>query len=185
MKIYSAINNAFYAPEFRVDYEASGTWPTDGVEVTESVYDQLQLDLSKGKVLSSENGQPVAITPPQPVVSIQSLLIGVANKRWVVETGGIVVDGRRVDTDRESQAQLNNSYSSLKLGLIEDTQWKDADGNFTLVTLVELEPIAQAVAQHVRACFVAEQVHNELIGGLTTQEQLDEYDINEGWPSNG
>lgn len=178
---YSSLTGGFYDAAIHGD-----NIPADAIEITAEKHSELLLAQASGKqILSDDVGYPIAIDPPRPVVTQQSLITGVANKRWEVETGGIVVDGRRVDTDRESQAQLNNSYSSLKLGLIEDTQWKDADGNFTLVTLVELEPIAQAVAQHVRACFVAEQIHNELIKGLTTQEQLDEYDINDGWPSNG
>lgn len=180
MYLYSKSTKGFYNSEHQ------GLMLDDLVEIPDKYYQELFLGQAEGKqIVPDQSGYPIAVWPPEPTVTRETLIQGCASKRWEVETGGIVVGGRRVDTDRESQAQLNNSYSSLKLGLIEDTQWKDADGNFTLVTLVELEPIAQAVAQHVRSCFLAEQVHVELIMGITTQEQLDEYDINDGWPTNG
>lgn len=159
--------------------------PADAVEITDEYHSILLEAQSSGRqITADENGHPIAINPPKPTISPQSLLAGVANKRWEVETGGVMVGGHRIATDRESQAQLNSAYSSLKLGLIDDTPWEDASGNFTLVTLVELEPVARAVAQHVRACFTAEQAHTVAINGLTTQAQLDAYDVNEGWPSN-
>jgi len=35
--IYSAVNNAFYPFSLKSDYERSGTWPDDGVEVSDEV----------------------------------------------------------------------------------------------------------------------------------------------------
>ncbi len=37
-KFYSEKTGAFYASEFREDYEAAGTWPDDATEVTEEAY---------------------------------------------------------------------------------------------------------------------------------------------------
>lgn len=88
--------------------------------------------------------------------------------RWQSETNGLTLpDGNQIRTDRESQAQLTSAYQSLKSGLIPDTQWKAATGWVT-VTLTELEPIAQAVAAHVRACFAAEKAVSDQIDNATT-----------------
>ncbi|MNT63535.1 hypothetical protein D3C72_2013600 [compost metagenome] len=106
-----------------------------------------------------------------------------AAKRWQVETGGIIVGSAPIATDRESRSQLTSVYSDLQNSLIADTPWKAADGSFTLVTLAEIEPAAQAVAAHVRACFAAEQAHTIAIEALHTQAELDSYDIHTGWPS--
>ncbi len=38
---YSPSKNAFFAPEFRGDYENSGTWPADAVEIDREHYDQV------------------------------------------------------------------------------------------------------------------------------------------------
>lgn len=162
-----------------------GNIPSDAVEITAEEYAFLTAALSSGKkIITDENGCYIAIDQSVQVRTHASLLSDVAATRWEVETGGITIDGAPIKTDRESQAQLTSAYTSLNGGLIADTQWKAADGSFTLVTLAELEPVAKAVAEHVRACFAAERLHNDAITLLQTQEELDAYDIHTGWPPN-
>ena len=48
--------------------------------------------------------------------------------------------------------------------------------------MTDLEPVALAVGAHVRACFAAEQAHSEAISAMMTQDELDAYSIEEGWP---
>lgn len=176
----------FYSKETGGFYDAAihgDNIPADAVEISAEKHANLLNAQSSGQLITSdENGYPIAIDPLQPVRTTASLLADVAAKRWQVETGGILVAVHPIATNRESQAQLNSAYTSLKNGLIADTPWKAADGDFTLVTLAELEPVAQAVASHVRACFAAEQAHNEAISALQTQAELDAYDVNAGWP---
>lgn len=176
---YSKSTGGFY------DEAIHGTAiPDDAVEISREDHADLMLAQATGKqIVAYDDGYPIAIDPPQPVRTKVAMLGEVATKRWQVETGGIVVAGHTIATDRESQAQLNSSYTSLKNGLIEDTHWKAANGTFTIVTMAELEQVAQAVAAHVRACFAAEQAHNEAISALQTQQDLDAYDINTDWPS--
>lgn len=179
----------YYSAQTRGFYDAAihgSNIPTDAVEITTEEHASLLAEQSAGKqIIADGNGYPIAIDPPQPVRTKASLLADVAAKRWQVETGGILVAGHPIATDRESQSQLTSAYTSLKGGLIADTPWKSSDGSFTLVTLAEIEPVAQAVAAHVRACFAAEQAHSEAIDELETQAELDAYDINTGWPSDG
>jgi len=175
---YSKSTSGFYDTEIH-----GNAIPSDAVEITGKQHAALMQAQSEGKqIVADEKGYPIAINSPQPVRTKESLIAEVAAKRWKIETGGIVVAGHSIATDRESQAQLNNAYTSLKSGLIADTPWKSADGSFTLVTLTELEPFAQAVATHVRACFFAEQAHDEAISALGVQAELDSYDVNAGWP---
>lgn len=177
---YSKLTGGFYDPALH------GEIPADAVEITAEQHTALMQAQSDGKqIVADDNGYPIAIDPPVPARTKAALLSDVAAKRWQVETGGIVIAGHPIATDRESVSQLNGSYGSLKNGLIADTPWKAADGSFTLVTLTELEPIAQGVAAHVRSCFAAEQAHVEAIEALYTQAELDAYDINTGWPPNG
>lgn len=108
-------------------------------------------------------------------------LASLAARRYAEETGGIVVGGLSVATDRESQAMVNGAYSSLKDGLILDTEWKGSNG-WMVVTLAEIQPIAQAVAMHVRACFANERVHTIAINTLPDDvARIDNYDITTGW----
>ncbi|GKQ95958.1 DUF4376 domain-containing protein [Aeromonas hydrophila] len=179
MIFYSKSTGNFYDKRIHGD-----AIPFDAVCVTSEKFEEMLAARSSGKIIDAdESGHPIAIDQSVPVRTKASLLVDVATKRWTVEVGGIIVGSTPIATDRESQSQLNGSYSSLKNGLIADTHWKSADGKFTRATLAELEPIAQAVAEHVRASFSAEQAHNEAISALKTQEDLDSYDINVGWPS--
>lgn len=158
--------------------------PDDAVEISFELWQQLLDGQSAGKLINFGTATPSLSDPPKPVRTKAALLAEVAAKRWAVETGGVIVGGSPIATDRESQAQLTSAYTSLKNGLIENTPWKTADGTFNLVTLPQIEPVAQFVAAHVRACFAAEQIHDEAIQALTTQSELDAYDINAGWPQN-
>lgn len=174
---YSKSAGGFYKPAIH-----GNNIPADAVEITAEQHAALLQSQSEGKqIVVDENGRPIAIDPPKLVRTHASLLAEVAAKRWQVETGGILIGGTPIATDRESQAQLTSAYTSLKGGLIANTTWKAADGNFTLVTLAEIEPVAQAVATHVRACFAAEQVHAEAISALHTQAERDAYDIHTSW----
>lgn len=178
---YSKMTNGFYEAKIHGD-----DIPSDAVEISYETYAALLQAQSVGKqVAADDNGHPIAIDPPQTVRTKASLLSEVANARWQIETGGLIIADVPIATDRESQAQLISAYTSLKGGLIADTHWKAADGSFTLVTLTEIEPVAQTVAAHVRACFAAEQVHSEAISTLETQAELDAYDIHTGWPLGG
>lgn len=178
MFFFSKMTQGFYNDSIH-----GGNIPPDAIEITDDHYAELLSAQECGKrITTDENGFPIAIDQPAPVRTVTSLLAEIAAKRWEVETGGITVAASQIKTDRASQSQLNIAYTSLKSGLIADTRWKDADGLFTNVTLAELEPIAKAVATHVRACFAAEESHNDAITLLKTQAELDAYDINAGWP---
>lgn len=98
-----------------------------------------------------------------------------ADHRWTIETRGITVFGNSIKTDRESQATLSAAYTSLKNGLLTQTDWK-SDSGWTTVTLVELEPIASAVANHVSQCFSAEKTVSNSID-LLTLETVGQFDV--------
>ena len=109
----------------------------------------------------------------------RDMIHALADHRWKIETGGVTLpDGARILTDRESQAQLTSAYQSLSMPFVESIDWKAADGWVT-VTEAELRPIAQAVAQHVQACFKAERQVSEQIDATEGAEALYEIDVNE------
>lgn len=103
--------------------------PLDAVDISEEYHASLLLAES---IVPDEHGYPIATALPKPSRTKSSLLADLATKRWQVETGGIIVAGIHIATDRVSQTQLNTVYTSLKMGLIVDTPWKDADGLFRL-----------------------------------------------------
>lgn len=122
--------------------------------------------------------------PPRTLVDARNdKLQFLAETRYHRETAGIAVGGVLVMTDRQSQAALTGAYTSLKNGLLTSIDWKAAVGVWVSLSLAQVEPMAQAVAAHVQACFTAERAHAEAIAVLATVEAVDAYDISTGWPA--
>lgn len=105
------------------------------------------------------------------------LMEQLAAHRFEFETSGLTLEGgMRLKTDRESQAQLSSAYTTLKYNLIPDTDWKALNG-WQVVTLEQIEPIARAMAAHVRGCFRGERAVGTAITNATTMEQIESIDI--------
>ncbi len=111
------------------------------------------------------------LTKPRDEI-IRMLTDTLADIRYRKETGGIELEGMKILTDRESQAQLTGAYQSLASGLITQTDWKAADGWMT-VTKEQIEPVAKAVATHIARCFAAEKAVSEQIQNSPNPERLD------------
>ncbi len=97
--------------------------------------------------------------------------------RWEHETGGTTVGGVRVLTGIEDQ----NRIAGALVGAPATLDFKAESGWVTL-TLEQLQGVAAAITAHVQACFSAERVHHEAIDALETLEEVQEYDIETGWP---
>lgn len=64
---YSATQNAFFHDDLRENYQASGNWPNDLIEITDEYYQELLTGQSNGKLVAAdENGNPVLIDHPEP-----------------------------------------------------------------------------------------------------------------------
>lgn len=101
----------------------------------------------------------------------------VAALRYRIETGGIVTEaGLVANTDRQSQASLNNLYQSLVQGFITSARWKTTEG-FTEVTEADVGALARDVAQHVAKCFEAEEVVVNQLKAITSNEELLQFDM--------
>ncbi len=107
------------------------------------------------------------------------MLDELAAYRYQQEKAGLAIDGGlRVLTDRESQWQLKGAYADLKNGLIVNTDLKAANG-WVLVTLEQMEPIARALAAHIRACFRGERLVQTAITNATTVSDIEAISIPE------
>ncbi|ELY4416479.1 tail fiber assembly protein [Cronobacter sakazakii] len=66
MSIYYYVShqNTFYPVALKDDYQAAGTWPDDGVYITEEEHRELMQGQNVGKVIApDENGRPVLTEP--------------------------------------------------------------------------------------------------------------------------
>ena len=102
----------------------------------------------------------------------EARLAELAGWRYGIETGGITVGGFAVKTDRESQAQIAGAFTTLKEGFVPFVDFKGDAGTFTRITLAQITPIAQAVAQHVQMCFSAEKLLADNIALAATVEEV-------------
>ena len=121
------------------------------------------------------NNEPVTITPEVVPPTLEEAkaakLAELASARYTEEIGGIVVGSVTIATGRESQAMMTGAYVSLKQGLMQSVNWKGDDGWVT-ATLTEIEPIAQAVSQHIQACFTKESQLAAQVAAAETVEAV-------------
>ena len=81
-----------------------------------------------------------------------------ADHRWRHETAGLdLPGGQRIQTTRESQAQITAVVNSLQLGLITEPVTYKLDSGWAELTADQVTAVAQAVGAHVKACFRAER----------------------------
>lgn len=92
----------------------------------------------------------------------------IANARWVAETGG--VNGIR--TDRESQAMITGAALAAMQDDTYTCQWKGEAG-FVTLTAAQILATANAVRQHVQACFDQESDLSALITAAETVADLE------------
>lgn len=97
----------------------------------------------------------------------------IASARYEAETGGCMVDGVTIATDRGSQALLTAAVVTARLDPEFKTQWKCADGRFVTLDAMQLRAISDAVTAHVEECFAREAELIELIDAAETAEELD------------
>lgn len=97
-----------------------------------------------------------------------------ADKRYAVETGGLVVGGRRIDTSRDSQALITGAHAYVSAADVPTVEFKAAGGWVTL-TRADVQGIALAVAAHVQACFAVERAIDTAIEAdeITSTTEID------------
>lgn len=107
---YSPSKNAFYPVSLKLDYEAAGTWPADGVQVSDDVAEEFMAEPPEGKIrVAGGDGFPAWADKPEPTHEEQvaaadadkQMRIDQANaymnsKQWP----GKAAMGRLSDTDK-------------------------------------------------------------------------------------
>lgn len=172
---YSAATNGFYIKGLHPEI------PADAVAVTDEEY--LALHSAGGRIVPGPDGRPTVMLyrfeEPCPKAAKLSAL---AEYRYRKETGGISVGGVTVMTDRGSQAMLAGAKLIMQSDPERRIDWKGADG-WTTMGPTEITTIADAVANHVQACFTAERLHAEAIAALPGDlAVIEAYDFTTGWP---
>lgn len=113
-------------------------------------------------------------------LSIAELKEYTSSRKYSAETEGITISGIGIATDRESQGMISGAYLMTQRNPARVINWKTAAG-FVSVDAPMMAAIADAVADHVQACFDTEALVQAAIeaGTITTFEQIDVA----GWPA--
>lgn len=101
----------------------------------------------------------------------------IAERRYLSEVSGMVVNGLKVNTDDRSKLLINGAALEATIDPNYTMQWKMEDG-FVQLTGEQVISIARAVRAHVQACFDREA---ELLAALQDGALSDEM-IEQGWP---
>lgn len=114
--------------------------------------------------------------PEPPPVTLESVKADkktqIADWRWNREVGGVNFGDAKIRTDRESQAQITSTLTSLEQGLLTSVDFKAQDGTWITLTLDGVQAVARAVAQHVQQSFTIERQLVEMVDAAMTIEEV-------------
>lgn len=149
-------------------------------------FEAVDLQLAAARAFSSyakEMPPDVVVEVPElsPEGKLAALKAYAASKRYDIETGGLVVSGTPVLTDRDTQAKLMGAYLLGQVNPAITFQWKTPAG-FVKLNATQVTNLAVAVGMFVQSAYVAEQVVSAAIdaGTITNPAGIEKAE----WPSN-
>ncbi|WP_417817755.1 DUF4376 domain-containing protein [Tritonibacter scottomollicae] len=91
-------------------------------------------------------------------------LSDLADIRWQCAMAGVVLPGGlHVPGDEVTRLSLSGAVSALQQGMIVEPLARKTPTGFVELTQAQVEVAAQAVVQHIQACFAAEAIVAEQI----------------------
>lgn len=153
--------------------------PDDAVMVNEELWTRL-IQETDGVWTRGKDGSisKVEHAPSTPEEIVQQCTLTIANTRYEREIGGIVVQGISIDTDDRSKALIASAALKAMRSPEHVLNWKTTNG-FVEISGTQLLEVADAVNEHVQACFGRER---ELLSALANG-QFTEAMLAEGWPT--
>jgi len=104
-------------------------------------------------------------------------LASVAAVRYEYETAGVMLNGFKIDTSRDSQGLILGAAVQVILDPEYSLNWKTPEG-WLLFSGAQITAIATRVRKHVQACFDRERVLADAINNGTFDESM----LYQGWP---
>jgi len=122
------------------------------------------------KLASAPAVEPVPEPPPDWAALI-------AARRYDAEVGGTVVGGMPIATDDRSKLLINGAALRANRSSDYVLRWKTSDG-FVDLTADQVLAVADAVSEHVQACFDREDALLAAVADGTINAEM----LEEGWP---
>ena len=145
-----------------------------GVVTTGLFYDGADLHIPEG---IEADVQAIMASPNwEASVSQDALLRYAANRRWEVETGGIVIAGVPIATDDRSKTMILGARVAAAVNPQWTTVWHGSDGQTYPLNAAQMIAISNAVEAHVNATFASFADVKSAIedGVIKTFEQVDQ-----------
>ena len=101
----------------------------------------------------------------------QMKLAEIAHMRWQAETSGITINEVEIATDRESQGLLTGTVLPAQNNPQYEVNWKAKNG-WAVLDAATILAIADAVRNHVQACFDREKDLQDQIEAATTVDEV-------------
>lgn len=114
------------------------------------------------------------------LAALQETRARIAARRWEAETGGTLIQGLPVPTDRESQGLITGATVQAMIDPSYTLNFKTAAG-FVSLDASTVIGMAMAVRKHVQACFDREAALLDALEAGTFTEAM----LEEGWPPAG
>ncbi len=168
---FSASTVGFYS----LEVHGPSALPADAIELAADEYRRIIEGLSEGKQIQPDaTGRPVLVQASVPTVDARALI---AARRYQVETGGITVNGMKLDTNRDSQALVAGAALAAVIDSAYRCKWKTLSG-FIELDAKQIIAVASAMRAHVQACFDREST---LLAAMETGKFVESM-LDEGWP---
>jgi hypothetical protein len=118
MKIYSPSKNTFYPPEFRDDYEASGTWPDDGIEVDDEIFHAVVSNRPLDKIMvCDEDGYPCLADRPAPTTAELQAQTNAEARAYLAETDWYI--SRKAETGKAVPADILTERAAARARVVD------------------------------------------------------------------
>lgn len=111
-------------------------------------------------------------------------LFRLAEEKQSKEFSTFVSGGHAWQCDRESRTRLYGLGSLREADFPADRAWRTAANVDVDVTYAYTQGLLADLEAYTHAVFQASLVHRLAIQALTTQEQVNAYDVTTGWPAN-
>lgn len=105
----------------------------------------------------------------------------VTEKRWLVESGGILFpNGVKVKTSKDDQDRILSVIINAERNGIDEIDFKSESG-WVKISIFALKQLAKELTYFVQHCFKTEKYHHGFIDSLTSPLEVIQYDYLSGW----
>jgi hypothetical protein len=125
------------------------------------------------------------------VANKASLKVQIADRRWEVETGGIIRNGVAVATDLKSQSKLSGALQLVQAKPSTVIRWSGTDA-WVGMNAATVAYLATEVGLHIQAAFVNQEILENAVDNAANDAELALINVEEGsvnnvgsWTSNG